>query len=108
MNADQFGPPISLGLYLTGAWIGWRMSKLKKGEVSVPTQGLGRGASKPLRVFGGAFGWALLGVGLGFLAWHFDSTLLAYVAVAIVAPSIGVGHGAVMRGWLGFFRNRPS
>jgi hypothetical protein len=108
MTEDVLGPPISFALYLIGAWIGWRMSKLRQGEISVPTQGFGRGAAKPLRIFGGAFLAALAGVGLRVLGWYLDSRLLAYVSVAIIAPTIGVGHGAVMRGWLGFFGNRPS
>ena len=107
MNEDQLGPPISFALFLTGIWIGWRMARVRTGEVSVATQGFGRGASKPLRIGAAAFGAALAAFLLRLLSERLHSMALAYVAVAIVAVSIGVGWGAVIRGWLSTLRNRP-
>ena len=99
MRAHLLGPPILFALYLAGAWIGWRMSTLRETEVSAPIRGFGRRMSKPMRVFAGAFGAASIAFGLGVLAEHLDSRLLAYISVAIATPSIGVGHGALMSTW---------
>jgi hypothetical protein len=100
MNADIAGPPVSFALFLTGIWIGWRMARLREGEVSIPTHGFGRGAAKPFRI-AAAFGATLAGVLLGFISEQVNSIVLGYVAVAIVAVSIGVGWGAGIRGWHG-------
>ena len=108
MIEDVLGPPISFALFLSGCWIGWRLSRLREGEVSVPPKGFARGTSKPVRVFAGAFGAAVAAFLLSLLANRLGSTPLAYVAVAIIAPSIGVGWGAVIRGWLGSLRNAHS
>ena len=107
MIRDVVGPLISFALYVSGACIGWRMARVMDGEDSVPTQGFARGASKPLRVCAGALGAAAIGGGLAFLGWHLNSMWLVFMAVALAAVSIGVVHGAGMRGWLGFFRKPP-
>lgn len=95
-----------VALYLAGVWIGWRISKLKPGEVFIPTHGFGRGTPKPLRVGTGAFGTAAIGVGVGVVATQLDSQLLYYLAVAIVGASISVGHGALMGGCAQFCGKR--
>ena len=104
MNENQLGPPLLFALFLTGICIGWRAARLKEGEMPIPAQGFGRGAPKPLRISAVAFGAALAAVLLRLLSEQLDSRTLAYVAVAIVAVSIGVGWGAVIRGLRGFLR----
>ena len=104
MNAHLLGPPVLFAVFLCGIRIGWRLSRLKTGDIDVPTQGFSRGASKALRVSAGAIGAALVGGPIGFLAQQVDSTFLAYVAVAIVATCIGIVWGAMMQGWLRVWR----
>jgi hypothetical protein len=104
MNENQLGPPLVFALFLTGVWIGWRATRLKEGEIPIPTQGFGRGAPKPLRIGAAGFGVALAGVLLRLLSLQLDSLPLAYIAVAIVAVGIGVGWGAAICGLRGFMR----
>ena len=106
MNPDVFGPLISITLYLTGAWLGWRISKLRDGEVSPQSQGFWRPASKQARIFVRAGGVMAIGATLSFLAWHLDSRLVAFIGFFIGVASCGVAHGAGLRGWLEFVCNR--
>ena len=77
MNVDLFGVLMSVTLYLTGAWIGWRMSKLHAQKVSESTHGFWRGVSSPGRIFTRAGAVVAIATGLAFLAWHLDSVCLA-------------------------------
>ena len=99
MNANNLGPPISLAIFAFGIWVGWRLSRLKVGEIDVRTAGFGRGTSKVLRVGSAAFFGALLGVLLRAISEQIDSRPLAFIAVWTVTVCIGVGWGAGIRGW---------
>ncbi len=37
MIEDLIVPPLALAVVLTGVWLGWRLWRLREGEVSVPT-----------------------------------------------------------------------
>jgi hypothetical protein len=104
MNADQLGPAVSMALFVTGCWIGWRSARLRGGEAPIrlglaQAFGFGRGTPRPLRVFAVAFGASMVAFLLRLLSEQLSATVLAYVAVAIIAFSIGVGWGAMMRWW---------
>jgi divalent metal cation (Fe/Co/Zn/Cd) transporter len=99
MDMNVLGPALFFALFLTGISIGWRAARLNKGEASIPTRGFGRGAPKPLRVAVVGFGVLLSALPLVFLSDRIQSLALAYVAVMIVALGLGIGWGAIMRGW---------
>ena len=77
--ADAGGQPLIYALLALGALAGWRMSKLKDGEVDIPKTGFSRGTSKPMRVAAGAFAGVASAVLLRLLADVTDSTALAYM-----------------------------
>jgi hypothetical protein len=104
MDENTLGPVLSFALLVSGAWVGWRAARLRRGEVSIQVQGFGRGAPKPLRVAAAGCGGAALALVFRLLSERMDSLALAYVAVAVVALSIGIVWGAIMRGWLGSVR----
>jgi hypothetical protein len=110
MIENYLGPPVSFALFLSGLCLGWRLSRLKVGEIEtdVSIKGVYVGASKPLRLCAGAFGVALVGGLLVFLAGRLEFILMAYIGVAVVATSIGVVWGMGIRGWLDLLRKRPS
>ena len=105
MTAETVRQPILYALLVLGAFGGWRLSKLKDGEVEVSKAGFYRGTNKPMRVAAGAFGGVALTALLRLLADAINSTALAYVSFGVMLVIIGVGAGAILRGQVSFIRS---
>lgn len=103
--ADAVRQPLIYALLVLSSIAGWRMSKLKDGEVDIPKTGFYRGTSKPMRVAAGAVAGVASAVLLRLLADVTDSTVLAYVAVGVMIVNIGVAAGAILFGQVSFVRS---
>ena len=103
MRAESVRQSILLTLLIIGGCVGWRMTKLKDGEVDFRKAGFYRGTSKPLRVAAGALAGLAVTVLLRLLADAIHSIIRAYVSVGIMVVIIGVAAGSVVRGQASLF-----